>query len=97
MFGYGRRICPGRYFADTSVWLTIVRSLAVFNISKALDKNGREIKPTVKFTPSLISRPEDFEAMIKPRTAQHAALIRQVEELHPWEESDAAEIQKIKI
>ncbi|KAK5634643.1 hypothetical protein RRF57_010356 [Xylaria bambusicola] len=96
-FGYGRRICPGRFIADSSVWLTIVRSLAVFNISKGLDENGREIEPTMKFTPGLISRPEDFKATIKPRSAQHEALIRQLEELHPWEESDAAEIRNMKI
>ncbi|KAI1360360.1 cytochrome protein [Xylaria arbuscula] len=97
IFGFGRRICPGRYFADSTVWLTIVRSLAVFDISKALDEHGREIEPIAKFTASLISRPEDYKATIKPRSPQHEALIRQVEELHPWEESDAAEIQKIKI
>ncbi|KAI0430659.1 cytochrome protein [Xylaria sp. FL1042] len=97
IFGYGRRICPGRYIADSSVWLTIVRSLAVFEISKGLDENGREIEPTVRFTPGVISRPEDFKATIKPRSRQHEALIRQVEELHPWEESGAAELQKIVI
>ncbi|KAI1348904.1 cytochrome protein [Xylaria sp. FL0043] len=97
IFGYGRRICPGRYIADSSVWLTIVRSLAVFDISKGLDENGCEIEPTVKFTPGIISRPEEFKATIKPRSRQHEALIRQVEELHPWEESGAAELQNAVI
>src|SRR5580658_4152704 len=39
-FGFGRRICPGRVLADTSVYLTIAQSLAVFNISKAVE-NGK--------------------------------------------------------
>lgn len=26
-FGFGRRICPGKQFADLNIWLTMVRSL----------------------------------------------------------------------
>lgn len=96
-FGYGRRICPGRYLADTSIWLTIARSLAVFNITKGLDENGREIEPHVKFTSGLVSGVEPFKATIKPRSPAHEALIRQVEELHPWEAGDADELDKIVI
>lgn len=28
VFGSGRRICPGRLLADSSVWLTIAKSLS---------------------------------------------------------------------
>ncbi|KAI1308260.1 cytochrome protein [Xylaria venustula] len=97
IFGYGRRICAGRYIADSTVWLTIARSLAVFEIGKGLDESGREIEPIVNPLPGIISRPDEFQTTIKPRSHQHEALIRQVEELHPWEESDAAELQKIVI
>ncbi|KAI0438879.1 cytochrome protein [Xylaria telfairii] len=97
IFGYGRRICPGRYLASSSVWLTIAHSLAVFNISKGLDESGREIEANARFTPGVISRLEPFKATIKPRSAQHEALIRQVEEFHPWEKSNADELQKIII
>ncbi|KAI1150679.1 cytochrome P450 monooxygenase [Nemania diffusa] len=94
-FGYGRRICPGRYLATTSIWLTVARSLAVFKISKGLDKNGREIEPDVGFSPGIISRVDPFKATIKPRSPQHDFLIRQVEKLHPWEKSDVEELNKI--
>ncbi|KAI0535326.1 cytochrome protein [Xylaria digitata] len=97
IFGYGRRICPGRHLAITSVWITIAQTLAAFDISKGLDENGAEIEPIVRFSPSLISRPEDFKATIKPRSPGHEALIRKVEELYPWEESNADELQKIVI
>ncbi|KAL0957067.1 hypothetical protein HGRIS_003164 [Hohenbuehelia grisea] len=42
-WGFGRRICPGRYFADATVWATIACSLAVFDFAFAKDENGQEI------------------------------------------------------
>ncbi|KAI2634605.1 cytochrome protein [Xylaria nigripes] len=92
-FGYGRRICPGRLLARSSAWINIAQILAVFNISKGLDENGHEIDPAVAFTSSLISRPEKFKAMIKPRSSQHEALIRDIEMRHPWEESNSSELR----
>ncbi|KAI1745050.1 cytochrome protein [Xylaria scruposa] len=97
IFGYGRRICPGRYLADSSAWLTIAQSLAVFNIGKGLDENGIEIEQIPQSTPGAISRLEPFKATIKPRSPQHEFLIRQVEELHPWEEGSADELRKIVV
>ncbi|KAI0451045.1 cytochrome protein [Xylaria acuta] len=97
IFGYGRRICPGRYLAYSSVWLTIAQSLAVFNIGKGLDESGHEIEPTARATPGSISRMEPFKATIKPRSPQHEVLIRQIEELHPWEAGNADELHKIVI
>jgi hypothetical protein len=94
IFGYGRRICPGRYFADSSVWLIIARTLAVFDISKGLDDNGREIEPSALFMPGIISHPEPFKATIKPRSPQHETLIRQVEQLHPWEKGSASKLDE---
>ncbi|THU79819.1 cytochrome P450 [Dendrothele bispora CBS 962.96] len=53
-WGFGRRICPGRYLADTQLWLAIVTILATLNIRKAKDENGKEIEPEVKFTDGLV-------------------------------------------
>ncbi|KAI1437328.1 cytochrome protein [Xylaria sp. CBS 124048] len=91
-FGYGRRICPGQHLARSSVWVTIAQLLAVFDISKGLDENGREIEPIVASTPGIVSRPRDFKAIITPRSPQHEALIREAERLYPWEESHANEL-----
>lgn len=44
-FGFGRRICPGRYMALDSVWLTIARALAVFHIGRVVGPDGREVVP----------------------------------------------------
>lgn len=49
-FGFGRRMCVGRHFADASIWSVIVKVLAVFTILKSLDENGAEIPVEVQFS-----------------------------------------------
>lgn len=44
------RICPGRRFADSSIWLAIANIIAMFDIRKVRDNAGREIEPAVEFT-----------------------------------------------
>ena len=50
MYGFGRRICVGRHFADTSVWSVIAKMLAVFRILKPLDEKGMEISVEPRFS-----------------------------------------------
>ncbi|KAF8137469.1 cytochrome P450 [Boletus edulis] len=66
-FGFGRRICVGRHFADTSVWAVIANVLAVFKILRPLDENGVEIPVEPKFTTGLGIRPLPFQCRIVPR------------------------------
>jgi len=40
---YNCRICPGRHFADATVWILIASLLSAFKFSKAVDKDGNEI------------------------------------------------------
>lgn len=49
-FGFGRRVCAGRHFTDTSTWSAIAKVLAAFEISKPLDENGVEIPVEPKFS-----------------------------------------------
>ncbi|KAL5501294.1 hypothetical protein ACEPAH_8554 [Sanghuangporus vaninii] len=95
-FGFGRRICPGRELADSSVYLSIAQALAVFNIGKIVE-NGKVIEPIVQFQPGIISHPVPYKISIKPRSAKHEALIRSIEEEYPFQESDAKELESIKI
>lgn len=48
-FGFGRRICPGRFMALDSMWITIACVLSMFEISKAVDEDGYEITPDVEY------------------------------------------------
>lgn len=97
VFGFGRRACPGKQLADSSVWLTVSRSLAVFDISKGLDDAGNEIVPDVAFSPGILSHPNPFKARVKPRSSKHEALIRQIEKTHPWEKSSASELDPVVV
>nr|VWO99573.1 Ketoreductase CTB6 (EC (Cercosporin toxin biosynthesis cluster protein 6) [Ganoderma boninense] len=61
-FGFGRRICPGRFFADESVWLTIALMLHTFNIS-----NPTGVKSKVEWSSGLVSMPSGFPFKLSPR------------------------------
>ncbi|KAF5382593.1 hypothetical protein D9615_002747 [Tricholomella constricta] len=43
VWGFSRRTCPGRTFAELTMWIAVARILAVYNIHKAIDSHGREI------------------------------------------------------
>ncbi|PIG80191.1 D-alanine--D-alanine ligase [Aspergillus arachidicola] len=78
VFGFGRRICPGRPLADFNNFLTIARSLAVFQVQKAT-KDGKEIDPIVDYQEGIVGHLSPFEVSIQPRGAEHEALIRSIE------------------
>ncbi|KAG1765989.1 cytochrome P450 [Suillus placidus] len=75
-FGFGRRICPGIHLAEASAWLSVAMSLAVFDISKAVE-NGIEITPEFDPLSGTISHPKTFKCSIKPRSPKAIALIEQ--------------------
>ncbi|KAH7910245.1 cytochrome P450 [Hygrophoropsis aurantiaca] len=49
-FGFGRRVCPGRFFAEGSAWAAIVTILSILRIAKAKDAQGKEIGVKGDFT-----------------------------------------------
>jgi Cytochrome P450 len=54
-FGFGRRTCPGRFMARSSLWIGIASVLAAFEISPKLDEQGKPILPEEKYDAGLIS------------------------------------------
>jgi len=95
-FGYGRRRCPGRFFADSSLYINKVQSLAAFDFTKAKGKNGEEINVDVKTKPGILAYPTEFEFQVSPRSGKHAEMIRQLERQVPWEESDAGLLESVE-
>lgn len=89
VWGFGRRVCPGRVLADSNVYLIFAQSLAVFNIGKAVDERGAEIEPEIKFSPGVISHPVPFKCKITPRSIEHEKLINETELKYTSKESDA--------
>ena len=53
-FGFARRICVGMHLAETLLYISIVMSLAVFDITNALDEQGNPIIPVHKNTSGTI-------------------------------------------
>jgi cytochrome P450 len=53
VFGFGRRICVGRHFADTSLWSMMSKVLSVYKFLKPLDEHGKEIQVEAKFSSGL--------------------------------------------
>lgn len=88
VFGFGRRACPGRTLADSNVFLSVVQSLAVFNIGKPV-RDGEVQDVPLKFLPGVISHPAPFELAIHPRSEKHRELIQGLEKQYPWGKSDA--------
>ncbi|KAJ5375711.1 hypothetical protein N7517_007717 [Penicillium concentricum] len=88
VFGFGRRACPGRTLADANIFLTVAQALTVFSISKPIE-NGVTQDIPLKFLPGVISHPAPYKVSVRPRSAMHEHIIRELGEQHPWEKSDA--------
>ncbi|KAI0643186.1 cytochrome P450 [Trametes meyenii] len=75
VFGYGRRICPGRYFADEALYLDVASVLHIFNIEPPLDAQGMPVKIELEQTHGLLSYPENCRCTVKPRWKEAVILI----------------------
>ncbi|TFK48004.1 cytochrome P450 [Heliocybe sulcata] len=67
-FGYGRRICPGRHFSDSSIYLLVACMLATFNISPPIGEDGAPIKITAEMSAGAVLRPARVDYIVKPRS-----------------------------
>ncbi|KAG9247444.1 cytochrome P450 [Calycina marina] len=95
VFGFGRRVCPGRYVADNALFVTIAQALAVFSIEKPVE-NGVVVEPEIRFEAGLVSHPVPYRVAIKPRSKLHEDLIKASELKYPWEESDAKALENVQ-
>lgn len=88
VFGYGRRVCPGKYFSDSNIFIVVAQLLAAFNIKKDVDENGVEIEPELDALPGLITHLKKFPFKIEARSPKHAELIRQAGLKLPQQDGD---------
>ncbi|KAG1829370.1 cytochrome P450 [Suillus variegatus] len=75
-FGHGRRICPGRWFAENSLWTAFATILAVLRIDHATDSNGNKIEVKPEYTTGLAIHPEPFHCSFEVVNTTREAHIR---------------------
>lgn len=67
VFGFGRRVCPGKHLAMNSVFLAFASILATFTLSRAKDESGNDIIPSTVYTYGSTIHPQSFECVFTPR------------------------------
>ncbi|KAJ8517066.1 hypothetical protein ONZ45_g5696 [Pleurotus djamor] len=78
VFGFGRRICPGRHLATESLWIAITTILAALTITKARNEHGEEIIPVMEYDAGVASHLKPFRCRIGPRKSGNGAkLVRE--------------------
>ncbi|KAF9001516.1 cytochrome P450 [Cyathus striatus] len=77
-FGFGRRKCPGRHLAKSSLWLAMASILSTFDIEKPVDKEGNVVEPMYKFSNNGVNHLEPFTCFIKPRSEKAVSLVKSV-------------------
>lgn len=95
MFGYGRRICPGKALADQSSWLLIAQVLSSFSVAHKRDQSGREIEVLAEGIPGIVHHPKPYVMDLKPRSEKHAEMLEDLEKELRWEQGDAGELEKM--
>ncbi|KAI0063532.1 cytochrome P450 [Artomyces pyxidatus] len=75
VFGFGKRICPGRHLVENTLFIVAASLLATYSIGKAKDVQGKDIAVEGAYTGGSISFPVDFKCSIIPRSVAAAGLI----------------------
>jgi len=75
-FGYGRRICPGRSYANQFLGIMIASILHCFDVSPASDGEGRPIPLATDIVAAFVTSPGPFACSIKPHSADAESLIQ---------------------
>jgi len=94
-FGFGRRICPGKWIADTAIFVTMAQTLAAYNVTKAVGIDGREIEPKLDPQPGIVSLLVPFPCAFTVRSPKYEELIRAVEKEYPFKVGDSDLLESV--
>ncbi|KAK7688870.1 hypothetical protein QCA50_007560 [Cerrena zonata] len=63
-FGFGRRICPGKYLAENTLFLAIACTLHLFDIKPAKGPNGESLTTELRMHDNFVPQPKAFPCSI---------------------------------
>lgn len=79
-FGFGRRVCPGRFLALTTLWLEVACLLAAFNFEPAKDSSGKpiDVRYAEEPIPLFVVQCRPFPCSITPRSKHVETVVREL-------------------
>ncbi|KAJ7844085.1 putative monooxygenase [Mycena olivaceomarginata] len=77
MFGFGRRACPGKNFAEATFFAIVSTVLATCEILPVRDSEGHTVVPHVSYSSGTISFPSSFKCDVKCRSPEAYDLLAQ--------------------
>ncbi|KAJ7163740.1 cytochrome P450 [Mycena filopes] len=77
VFGFGRRACPGRTFAEGTVFAIIVTVLATCDVLPVVDVEGKVSVPDVTLSSGTFSSPSGFKCKLKYRSEHSREMLGQ--------------------
>ncbi|KAH8103589.1 cytochrome P450 [Cristinia sonorae] len=75
-FGFGRRGCPGKQFAISTLCIYIASVLHVFDIAAGVDDDGKPVRLTPEMDGAMLANPLEVPCGLTPRSEAAARLIR---------------------
>ncbi|KAG9317980.1 cytochrome P450 [Chiua virens] len=78
VFGFGRRVCPGRYFADASLFTAIATMLAMFEFHIPKDEQGNDVALDITWVNGVTHHPKSFPCRIFPRSHVNKAYLERL-------------------
>lgn len=76
MFGYGRRSCPGVHFANAMLWLASAALITTFDFEPVVDERGQPDIPSGRFLGDIITYPDPFPYVVKPKNKFSESLLQ---------------------
>ncbi|KAJ6462824.1 cytochrome P450, partial [Mycena vulgaris] len=74
-FGFGSRVCPGKFLAENSLYISIACLVHSFTFGPPRNDDGVEIPVRPTWKSSFTSFPNRFRCEIKPRMQDKVSLI----------------------
>jgi cytochrome P450 len=66
-FGFGRRVCPGKNFAEQGLFATLSTVIHTLNVGRAKDADGQEVIPEVQMSSGMLCHPRPFAYELRMR------------------------------